>query len=40
MTVAAALLSLMASTSTRLRYVLCPFNPFVGSSEQNVCQGK
>ena len=27
-------------TSTRLRYVLCPFNPFVGSSEQNVCQGK
>jgi uncharacterized protein GlcG (DUF336 family) len=27
-------------TSTRLRYVLCPFNPFVGSNEQNVCQGK
>ena len=27
-------------TSTRLRYALCPFNPFVGSSEQNVCQGK
>ncbi len=24
----------------RLRYVSCPFNPFVGSSEQNVCQGK
>ena len=28
------------NTSTRLRYVLCPFNPFVGSNEQNVCQGK
>ena len=27
-------------TSTRLRYALCPFNPFVGSDEQNVCQGK
>jgi uncharacterized protein GlcG (DUF336 family) len=27
-------------TSTRLRYVLCPFNPFVGTNEQNVCQGK
>jgi hypothetical protein len=24
---------------TRLRYVSCPFAPFVGSSEQNVCQG-
>ncbi len=24
----------------RLRYVNCPFNPFVGSDEQNVCQGK
>ena len=24
---------------TRLRYVNCPFAPFVGSSEQNVCQG-
>ena len=24
----------------RLRYVNCPFNPFVGSNEQNVCQGK
>jgi len=23
----------------RLRYVGCPFNPFVGSNEQNVCQG-
>jgi uncharacterized protein GlcG (DUF336 family) len=25
---------------TRLRYVLCPFNPFVGTNDQNVCQGK
>ncbi|MET1111372.1 MAG: heme-binding protein [Allosphingosinicella sp.] len=24
----------------RLRYVACPFAPFLGSSEQNVCQGK
>ncbi|WDI31305.1 heme-binding protein [Hyphococcus flavus] len=24
----------------RLRYINCPFNPFVGSDEQNVCQGK
>jgi uncharacterized protein GlcG (DUF336 family) len=24
----------------RLRYVNCPFNPFVDSSEQNVCDGK
>jgi uncharacterized protein GlcG (DUF336 family) len=24
----------------RLRYVGCPFNPFIGSNEQNVCQGK
>jgi uncharacterized protein GlcG (DUF336 family) len=24
----------------RLRYVGCPFAPFVGSSDQNVCQGK
>ncbi|HST35808.1 MAG TPA: heme-binding protein, partial [Allosphingosinicella sp.] len=24
----------------RLRYVGCPFNPFLGSNEQNVCQGK
>jgi uncharacterized protein GlcG (DUF336 family) len=28
------------NTTTRLRYVLCPFNPFIGSNEQNVCQGK
>jgi uncharacterized protein GlcG (DUF336 family) len=25
--------------SVRLRYVNCPFAPFLGSSEQNVCQG-
>ncbi len=25
---------------TRLRYVQCPFSPFNGSSEQNVCRGK
>src|SRR4051812_49412932 len=30
----------VGTTSTRLRYVLCPFNPFVGTNEQNVCQGK
>ena len=30
----------VGSTTTRLRYVLCPFNPFVGSNDQNVCQGK
>jgi hypothetical protein len=24
----------------RLRYVQCPFAPFLGSTEQNVCQGK
>lgn len=23
----------------RLRYVQCPFNPFLGTSQQNVCQG-
>jgi uncharacterized protein GlcG (DUF336 family) len=26
--------------NVRLRYVGCPFNPFVGSSDQNVCQGR
>ncbi len=25
--------------STRLRYVSCPFAPFIGSDAQNVCQG-
>jgi hypothetical protein len=24
----------------RLRWVGCPFAPFIGSTEQNVCQGK
>jgi len=24
----------------RLRWVNCPFNPFLGSNEQNVCQGR
>lgn len=24
----------------RLRYVNCPFNPFIGSNDQNVCDGK
>jgi uncharacterized protein GlcG (DUF336 family) len=27
-------------SGVRLRYVNCPFAPFIGSSEQNVCQGK
>ncbi len=26
--------------SSNLRYVRCPFAPFVGSNDQNVCQGK
>jgi len=26
--------------AVRLRYVNCPFAPFVGSTQQNVCQGK
>jgi uncharacterized protein GlcG (DUF336 family) len=26
--------------NVRLRYVSCPFAPFIGSSDQNVCQGK
>ena len=29
-----------AAGGVRLRYVACPFAPFLGSSEQNVCQGK
>jgi uncharacterized protein GlcG (DUF336 family) len=28
------------SVGVRLRYVSCPFAPFLGSSDQNVCQGK
>jgi uncharacterized protein GlcG (DUF336 family) len=31
---------MVGGNPVRLRYVNCPFNPFVGSSEQNVCQGK
>jgi uncharacterized protein GlcG (DUF336 family) len=27
-------------SGVRLRYVGCPFAPFLGSNEQNVCQGK
>ena len=27
-------------TNVRLRYVSCPFAPFIGSNDQNVCQGK
>jgi hypothetical protein len=32
--------SLSGGGSARLRYVNCPFSPFLGSSDQNVCQGK
>jgi uncharacterized protein GlcG (DUF336 family) len=28
------------SSGVRLRWVNCPFNPFLGTNEQNVCQGK
>ncbi len=28
------------SVNVRLRYINCPFAPFIGSNEQNVCQGK
>jgi len=28
------------SSGVRLRWVGCPFNPFIGTNEQNVCQGK
>lgn len=27
-------------SGVRLRYVACPFAPFLGSADQNVCQGK
>ncbi|HET9637942.1 MAG TPA: heme-binding protein [Allosphingosinicella sp.] len=27
-------------SGVRLRYVACPFAPFLGSNDQNVCQGK
>ena len=30
----------VAAVSARLRYVNCPFAPFLGTSEQNVCEGK
>ena len=30
----------VGGTPVRLRYVLCPFTPFVGTNEQNVCQDK
>lgn len=30
----------VAGGSARLRYVSCPFNPFVGSNEQDACGGK
>lgn len=26
--------------NARLRYVNCPFSPFIGATDQNVCQGK
>jgi uncharacterized protein GlcG (DUF336 family) len=29
----------VGNRQVRLRYVGCPFAPFIGSSEQNVCQG-
>jgi uncharacterized protein GlcG (DUF336 family) len=29
-----------AAGGVRLRYVACPFAPFLGTSEQNLCQGK
>jgi hypothetical protein len=30
----------VGDTRVRLRYVSCPFAPFLGTSDQNVCQGK
>jgi uncharacterized protein GlcG (DUF336 family) len=30
----------VAGNPIRLRYIACPFNPFLGSTDQNVCQGK
>ncbi len=29
----------VGSASVRLRYISCPFAPFIGTSDQNVCQG-
>ena len=31
--------ALSGGQTSRLRYVSCPFAPFIGSSDQNVCQG-
>ncbi len=31
--------ALSGGQTSRLRYVSCPFAPFVGSNDQNVCQG-
>ena len=33
------LVPVAGSSGVRLRYVNCPFNPFLGTNEQNVCQG-
>jgi hypothetical protein len=30
----------LPNADVRLRYVGCPFAPFIGSNDQNVCQGK
>lgn len=30
----------VGSDSVRLRYISCPFNPFLDTAEQNVCAGK
>jgi uncharacterized protein GlcG (DUF336 family) len=30
----------VGAVSARLRYVSCPFAPFLGTAEQNVCEGK
>ena len=30
----------LAPGGARLRYVNCPFKPFIGSNAQNVCSGK
>jgi uncharacterized protein GlcG (DUF336 family) len=30
----------LGGTDVRLRYVACPFAPFLGTNDQNVCQGR
>lgn len=30
----------LAPNGVQLRYVNCPFKPFIGSRNQNVCVGK